>query len=80
MELLRVAPMPVVCDHEVVLRALVEHHSQCRHVQGYLTGMIVLSNRMVNIACCILDGANAPDLGYSRQPPIVNVDASCLSF
>ena len=48
--------------YAVVRRALVDHHGQRWHVQGYLTGMIILpNNRMANIARCILEGANAPD-------------------
>jgi hypothetical protein len=50
MELPMVAPAPVFHDHAVVCRALVEHHDQCRYVQYYLTGMIVLpNNSMANI-------------------------------
>jgi hypothetical protein len=61
MEFPRVAPTPVR-DHAVVRRALVDHYGQCRHVQRYLTGMIILpNNRMVDIVRCILEGANAPD-------------------
>ena len=51
----------------VVRRALVDHHGQCWHVQGYLTGMIILpTNRMANIARCIVEGASTPDLGVQQ--------------
>jgi hypothetical protein len=49
--------------YSVVCRTLVDHHGQCRHVQGYLTGMIILpTNRKADIARCILEGANTRDL------------------
>jgi hypothetical protein len=77
MELPMVAPAPVVRDHAVVCCAMVDNHGQCRHVQHYLTGMIILpNNSMANIARCILESADTSGLGCSRQPPIANSDAS----
>jgi hypothetical protein len=38
------APAPVIHGHAVVCRVLVDHHGQWRHVQHYVTGMIILPN------------------------------------
>jgi hypothetical protein len=51
MELPIIAPAPVVTAHAAVFRDLVENPGQFRHVQHYLTGLILLPNkRMANIA------------------------------
>jgi hypothetical protein len=51
MELPIIAPAPVVTAHAAVFRDLFDNPCQFRHVQHYLTGLILLPNkRMVNIA------------------------------
>jgi DDE superfamily endonuclease len=63
MELPIVAPAPVVSDHAAVFRDLFDNQCQFRHLQHYLTGLIVLPNkRMANIARCILDSADKTNL------------------
>jgi hypothetical protein len=63
MELPIVAPAPVVTEHAEVFRDLLENQCQFRHVQHYLTGLIVLPNKsMTNIARCILDSADKTNL------------------
>jgi SRSO17 transposase len=63
MELPIVAPAPVVSDHAAVFRDLFDNHCQFRHVQHYLTGLIVLPNKsMANIARCILESADNTNL------------------
>jgi hypothetical protein len=63
MELLIVAPAPVVSDHAAVCRDLFENHCQFRHFQHDLTGLIVLPNKsMANIARCLLDSADKTNL------------------
>ncbi len=81
MESPRLAPTLVVRDYVVVCRAPVAHHGQCRHVQPYLTEMIILSNNSrANITRYILDGTDISGISCSRRHPIANVDASRLSF
>jgi hypothetical protein len=59
MELPIVAPAPVVTEHAAVFRDLCEHQCQFRHVQPYLTGLIVLPNKsMANMSRCVLDSAD----------------------
>src|SRR5688572_18004521 len=63
MELPIVAPAPIVTAHAVVFRDLCENQCQFRHVQPYLTGLIVLPNKsMANMARCILDSADNTNL------------------
>ena len=63
MELPIVAPAPVVTDHAGVFRDLFDNQCQFRHVQHYLTGLIVLPNKsMANIARCILESADNTNL------------------
>jgi len=58
-----VAPAPVVSDHTAVFRDLFDHQCQFRHVQHYLTGLIVLPNKsLANIARCIFDSADKTNL------------------
>jgi hypothetical protein len=81
MELPRVAPAPVVRDQAVVCRAFVDHHGQSRHVQHYLTKMIILpNNSRANITRYILEGTDTSGISCSRGHPIVNVDASRSLF
>jgi hypothetical protein len=81
MELPRVAPAPVVRDQAVVCRALVDHHGQSRHVQHYLTEMIILpNNSRANITRYILEDTDTSGISCSRRHPIVNVDASRSLF
>jgi hypothetical protein len=59
MELPRMAPAPVVAEHAVVVRDLVENQGQFRHVQHDLTGVIVWpKKRIAHIARCLLDSAD----------------------
>jgi DDE superfamily endonuclease len=63
MELPIVAPAPSVTTHAVVFRDLFENQCQFRHVQHYLTGLIVLPNKsLANMARCILDSADKTNL------------------
>jgi len=63
MELPIVAPAPVVTEHAAVFRDLFENQCQFRHVQHYLTGLIVLPNKsMANIARCVLESADKTNL------------------
>ena len=63
MELPMVAPAPVVADQAAVFRDLFEHQCQFRHVQHYLTGLIVLPHKsLAHIARCILDSADRTHL------------------
>jgi hypothetical protein len=63
MELPIVAPAPIVTAHAVVFRDLCENQCQFRHVQPYLTGLIVLPNKsLANMARCILDSADNTNL------------------
>jgi len=58
-----VVPAPVVTEHAGVFRDLFENQCQFRHVQHYLTGLIVLPNKsMANIARCILESADKTNL------------------
>jgi hypothetical protein len=59
MALPMVAPAPVVTEHAAVFRDLCENQCQFRHVQPYLTGLLVLPNKsMANMARCVLDSAD----------------------
>jgi DDE superfamily endonuclease len=63
MELPIVAPAPVVTDHSAVFRDLFDNQCQFRHVQHYLTGLIVLPNKsLANIARCILESTDKTNL------------------
>ena len=63
MELPIVAPAPVVTDHAAVFRDLFDNQCQFRHVQHYLTGLIVLPNKsLANIARCILESTDKTNL------------------
>jgi SRSO17 transposase len=63
MDLPLVAPAPVVTDHAAVFRDLFDHQCQFRHVQHYLTGLIVLPNKsLANITRCTLDSADKTNL------------------
>jgi hypothetical protein len=59
MELPIIAPAPVVTEHAAVFRDVFENQGQFRHVQHYLTGLIVLPHkRMANLARGILESAD----------------------
>jgi DDE superfamily endonuclease len=63
MELPIIAPAPVVTDHTGVFRDLFDNHCQFRHVQHYLTGLIVLPNQsMARITRGLLDSADKTHL------------------
>ena len=63
MELPIVTSAPVVTDHAGVFRDLFDNQCQFRHVQHYLTGLIVLPNKsMANITRCILESADKTNL------------------
>ena len=63
MELPIVTSAPVVTDHAGVFRDLFDNQCQLRHVQHYLTGLIVLPNKsMANITRCILESADNTNL------------------
>ena len=63
MELPIVAPAPVVTDHAAVFLDLFDNQCQFRHVQHYLTGLIVLPNKsLANIARCILESTDKTNL------------------
>ena len=63
MELPLIAPAPVVSDHAAVFRDLFDNQCQFRHVQHYLTGLIVLPNKsLAHMARCILDSADNTNL------------------
>jgi len=63
MQLPIVAPAPVVTEHAGVFRDLFDNHCQFRHVQYYLTGLIILPHKsMTNIARWILDSADKTNL------------------
>jgi DDE superfamily endonuclease len=63
MELPIVAPAPVVTDHSAVFRDLFDNQCQFRHVQHYLTGLIVLPNKsLANIARCIRESTDKTNL------------------
>jgi hypothetical protein len=71
MELPIIAPAPVVTKHAAVFRDLFENQCQFRHVQHYLTGLIVLPNKsLANMARCILDSADKTNLSrfFSEAP------------
>jgi SRSO17 transposase len=63
MELPIVAPAPVVTDHAAVFRDLCDNQCRFRHVQHYLTGLIILPHKsLANIARCILESADTTNL------------------
>jgi hypothetical protein len=63
MELPILEPAPVVTAHTGVFRDLFENQCQFRHVQHYLTGLIVLPNKsLANMARCILPSADKTNL------------------
>jgi DDE superfamily endonuclease len=63
MELPIIAPAPVVTAHAAVFRDLFDNRCQFRHVQHYLTGLIVLPHKsMANIARCLLDSADKTNI------------------
>jgi hypothetical protein len=56
-------PAPVVTEHAAVFRDLCENQCQFRHVQHYLTGLMVLPNKsMAHIARCILESPDKTNL------------------
>ena len=58
-----IAPAPVVTDHTGVFRDLCDNHCRFRHLQHYLTGLIVLPNKsMASITRSILDSADNTNL------------------
>jgi SRSO17 transposase len=58
-----IAPAPVVSDHAAVFRDLFDNQCQFRHVQHYLTGLMVLPNKsLAKMARCILDSADKTQL------------------
>jgi DDE superfamily endonuclease len=66
-----IEPAPVVTEHAVVFRDLLENQCQFRHFQHSLTGLIVLPNkRMAHIARCILESADKTTLSrfFSEAP------------
>jgi SRSO17 transposase len=71
MELPIVEPAPVVTEHAAVFRDLFENQWQFRHLQHYLTGLIVLPNKsLANIARCILESTDNTNLSrfFSEAP------------
>lgn len=71
MELPIIEPAPVVAEHAVVFRDLLENQCQFGHFQHDLTGLIVLPNKSIaNIARCILDSADKTNLSrfFSEAP------------
>jgi hypothetical protein len=63
MELPMLAPAPVVIAHARVFRDLFDHQCQYRHVQHYLTGLIVLPNKsLAHMARCIMESADNTNL------------------
>jgi len=63
MQLPIVEPAPIVVQHTLAFRDLFENCKQFRHVQNYLTGLIVLDNKtMANMSRCILDSADKTNL------------------
>lgn len=63
MALPRIEPAPVVPEHAAVCRDVCEHPCQCRHVQHYVTGLMVLpNNSLANVARCLLDRADQTNL------------------
>jgi hypothetical protein len=58
-----VGPAPVVTEPTGVFRELFDHQGQLRHVQHYLTGLIVLPTKsLANLARCILESADTTKL------------------
>ena len=65
MQLPIVARAPLVTAHAVAFRDLFENCKQYRHLQNYLTGLIVLPNKsMTNITCCVVDNADKSNLSW----------------
>ncbi len=63
MELPIIEPAPVVTAHTGAFRDLFENQCQFRHVQHYLTGLIVLPNKsLAHMARGILDSADKTNL------------------
>jgi SRSO17 transposase len=58
-----IAPAPVVTEHAGVFRDLFDNQCQFRHVQHYLTGLMVLPNKsLAHMARCVLDSADKTNL------------------
>jgi hypothetical protein len=54
-----VAPAPIVAEHAVVCRDLVDHQFRLRQVQHDLTGLLVLPHQsLANLARCLLESAD----------------------
>lgn len=71
MQLPLIAPAPLVITHGQMFDELFKNRCQREHVQQYLTGLIVLSNKsMANIARCTLDSADKTNLSrfFSESP------------
>jgi len=63
MELPIIEPAPVVTEHAAVFRDLFDNQCQFRHVQHYLTGLMVLPHKsLANIARCTLESADKTNL------------------
>jgi hypothetical protein len=58
-----VMPAPVVTNHAALFRNLFDNQCQFRHVEPYVTRLILLPNEsMANIARCIADSADNTNL------------------
>ena len=71
MQLPIVAPAPIVTTHADIFRDLFENRCQFRHVQHYLTGLIVLDNKsLANLTRCVLESADKTNLSrfFSEAP------------
>lgn len=66
-----VAPAPLVTAHAGAFRDLFENRCQFRHIQNYLTGLMVLPNKSLSkIVRCVLDSADKTNLSrfFSEAP------------
>lgn len=71
MQLPIVAPAPLVTAHADIFRDLFENRCQFRHVQHYLTGLIVLDNKsLAHSTRCVLESADTTNLSrfFSEAP------------
>ncbi len=71
MQLPLIAPAPLVIAHSQMFDELFKNRCQIEHVQQYLTGLMVLSNKsMANIARCTLASADKTNLSrfFSESP------------
>lgn len=68
MQLPLIAPAPLVIAHSQMFDELFKNRCQVEHVQQYLTGLMVLSNKsMTNIARCTLASADKTNM-WSEEP------------